>query len=114
MKNCKTNTTFVYSNDENSKVMNEELNVFHKAKFGSKYVTRNGDIALFLCDLILIVSGTATPISYNQRGFAIGKDKGYDIVAKYNIWYKIRNIGKYCRKLLKKLEIKIKCKLKWK
>lgn len=98
MENCKTNTTFVYSNDENSKVMNEELNVFHNAKFGSKYVTRNGDIALYLCECILIVSGTVTPISYNQLGIALGgRDKGYDIVAKYNIWYKIK---KCFRKLL--------------
>ena len=54
MKNCKTNKTYIYSNDENSKVINEDLNIFTDAKFGSKYITRNGDIALFLCDCILV------------------------------------------------------------
>lgn len=95
---------------ENSEVDWEELDIFADAKFGDKYVTRNGDIVLYLCDNFLFVPGEVTPIYYNQRGFAIGLPKGYDIVAKYTIWYKIRNIGKYCRKLFKKIEIEIKYK----
>lgn len=75
---------------EKSKVINKELDIFSDAKFGSQYVTRNGDIALFLCDCILVIQGTVTPISYNQRGVAIGKDKGYDIIGKYNLLYRIR------------------------
>lgn len=81
----------IYGYDKNSKVINKELDVFNDAKFGSKYVTRNGDIALYLCDCILVIQGTVTPLSYNQRGVAIGKDKGYDIVGKYNLWRKIKN-----------------------
>lgn len=65
-------------------------NIFENAKFGSKYVTRDGLIALYLCDCILVLGGTVTPISYNHRGVAIGKDNGYDIIGKYNLWYKIR------------------------
>lgn len=80
------------------KELNQELNVFSRAKFGSKYITRNGDIALYLCDCILVVSGTTRPMSYNYRGIAIGKDKGYDIVGEYNLWYKIRKyLKKYSR-----------------
>lgn len=75
---------------EKIKVINKELDIFRNAKFGSKYVTRNGDIALYLCDCILVISGTVTPLNYNQRGVAIGKDKGYDIIGEYNLWYKIR------------------------
>lgn len=94
MENCKSSTTPIYG--ENSKVMNMEFGIFSDAKFGSKYVTRNGDVALYLCDCILVLSGTVTPISYNQRGIAIGgKDKGYDIVGKYNLWYRIK---KYLKK----------------
>lgn len=100
MENCKSSITPIYG--ENSKVINRELDIFSDAKFGSKYVTRNGDIALYLCDCILVVAGTVTPISYNHRGIAIGKDKGYDIVGKYNLWYRIRtylkkySICKWC------------------
>lgn len=72
----------------------EELDIFSDAKFGSQYITRNGDIALFLCDCILIIEGTVTPISYNHQGAAIGKDKGYDIVGKYSLWCKIKKIIK--------------------
>lgn len=95
MENCKSSTSYIYG--KNSKTINKELDIFSDAKFGSKYVTRNGDIALYLCDCILVIGGTVTPINYNQRGVAIGKDKGYDIVDKYNLWYKIKkfilNIG---------------------
>lgn len=95
MENCKSSTSYIYG--KNSKTINKELDIFSDAKFGSKYVTRNGDIALYLCDCILVIGGTVTPINYNHRGVAIGKDKGYDIVDKYNLWYKIKkfilNIG---------------------
>ena len=91
MENCKSNTISHYNNDEDSKVINKKLDIFNDAKFGSKYVTRNGDIALYLCDCILVVSGIMTPMNYNHKGIAIGKDKGYDIIGKYNLWYKLRN-----------------------
>lgn len=96
MEICKSSTTPIYRNP--SKVVNKELDIFSDAKFGSKYVTRNGDIALFLCDCILIIQGTVTPLSYNPRGVAIEKDKGYDIIGKYSLWFKIKNYikKKYC------------------
>lgn len=93
IENCKSSTTHIYG--ENSKVINRELelDIFSDAKFGDKYVTRNGDIALYLCDCILVVEGTATPIYYNQRGCYWG-GKDYDIIGKYNLWYRIKKYFK--------------------